>query len=175
MFFELHNYKLQSCKKVRTLLIQFHFLSIRKFISDFFCFLFLKKISNSVWCHSYLCIRVSHWDPFQLIIPVISKEWPLSGELSDYNNVFLLRRTEEEGKKSLKYHTPMWVILYYISCSQFYQLLTSSFFADLHLSKKLQTQTVSTEKLFKTLSHEKGWFINQNFKISPIYFFHKKL
>ena len=40
--------------------------------------------------------------------------------------------------------------------SQFHQQFTSSFCADCHSSKKIQTQTVRTEKLRKTLSYYKA-------------------
>ncbi len=42
------------------------------------------------------------------------------------------------------------------SCSQLHQHLTSSFFADILLQKKLQSQTVVREMLQKVLLYEKG-------------------
>jgi len=53
------------------------------------------------------------------------------------------------------------------SCSQCHQYFTSGFCADILLAKKLQTQTVSTEKLLKTLSYEKA-ASNMLVKLTPV-------
>ena len=42
-----------------------------------------------------------------------------------------------------------------VTCSQFHQHITSSFFTNFFSPKKLQTQTVSAENLRKTLSYQK--------------------